>query len=144
MLNVLSARMRRIYPLCILCLRVKVTKEPSLMSNHMNEINKFSKDLINGIYNALNEQLISIIIYGSYARGTQTDESDIDVAVIITGSLDGDTESRLSDAVVDLNLKYDKVFSIIDINEETFKQYQDASPFYMNVRNEGLEIWKAA
>lgn len=83
-----------------------------------------------------------IILYGSAARGTNTDESDVDVAVLIKDKLDNDKEEKLSDFVVDMNLKYDKVFSVIDIDYDTFCNWKEAIPFYQNVSKEGIVLWE--
>ena len=39
--------------------------------------------LIPGLLNIFHDSINSIILYGSVARGTQTSDSDIDIAVII-------------------------------------------------------------
>ncbi|MCR2000623.1 MAG: nucleotidyltransferase domain-containing protein [Blautia caecimuris] len=54
-----------------------------------------------------------MVLYGSYARETYTSESDVDIAVLLNGNLNESTEDRLADLVVDLNLKYDKTFSVL-------------------------------
>ena len=77
---------------------------------------KILKELVDGILAIFDTQVIRIVLYGSYARGTNTPESDVDVALLLNGSLNRETENKLSDLVVDLNLKYDKVFSVIDID----------------------------
>ena len=110
----------------------------------MLNINSFSKELVEGLVGVLKDQAISIILYGSVARGTETDESDIDIAVIINGFLTVDVEDKLSDFVVDLNLKYDRVFSVIDIQRSDFERLSKVSPFYKNVEKEGIVLWKAA
>lgn len=89
-------------------------------------------------------QVIRIVLYGSYARGTNTSESDVDVALLLNGNLNEKTEDKLSDLVVDLNLKYDKVFSVIDIDYAVFKKWEKVTPFYKNVNKEGIVLWKAA
>ena len=101
-------------------------------------------ELVIGILNAIGNQVLSIIVYGSTARGTDTPESDIDIAVIVEGRLNEDKEDALSDCIVDLNLKYDKVFSVIDIENDIMDKWGDIVPFYKNVRNEGIVLWKAA
>ena len=58
-------------------------------------------------------QIVRIVLYGSYARGTADAESDVDIALLIKGALDKEIEDKLSNLIVDLNLKYDKVFSVI-------------------------------
>ena len=106
--------------------------------------NEMYSELVEEIKKALGDRIISIILYGSVARGTDTPESDIDVAVIVKSALDHNEEDALSDAVVDMNLKYDKVFSVIDIEDEIINKWGDVIPFYKNVRKEGIVLWKAA
>jgi predicted nucleotidyltransferase len=102
------------------------------------------QELVAGILAVMQEQVVSIILYGSVARGTNTEDSDVDVALIIKGKLDSATEDRLSDFIVDMNLKYDKVFSVIDIDIDKFSTWETAMPFYRNVKKEGIVLWKAA
>ncbi len=71
---------------------------------------KILQELVNGILSIMESKVIRIVLYGSVARGTNTTESDVDVALFMNGNLDRDTEDKLSDLVVDMNLKYDKVF----------------------------------
>ena len=106
--------------------------------------NEMYSELVEEIKKALGDRIISIILYGSVARGTDTPESDIDVAVIVKSALDLIEEDALSNAVVDMNLKYDKVFSVIDIEDEIISKWGDVIPFYKNVRKEGIVLWKAA
>lgn len=44
----------------------------------------------------------------------------------------------------DMDLRYGKVFSIIDIKEENMKKWGKVLPFYKNVQKEGIVLWKAA
>lgn len=88
--------------------------------------------------------MVSIILYGSVARGTETAESDVDIAIIINGKLDEAMEDALSDVIVDMNLKYDKVFSVVDIDEEELAKWGKVLPYFHNVKNEGIVLWKAA
>lgn len=101
-------------------------------------------EFVNGILNIMENRLVSIILYGSVARGTNTEESDVDIALLMHGKLDYDTEDTLSDFIVDMNLKYDKVFSVIDIDIEHFSEWINALPFYQNIEREGVVLWKAA
>lgn len=101
-------------------------------------------ELVAGILEIMRPSPVRIILYGSAARGTDTEESDVDVAVLINGGLDKDMESRLSDFIVDMNLKYDKVFSVIDIDYDTFCKWAGVTPFYQNLVKEGIVLWEAA
>lgn len=101
-------------------------------------------ELVNGILSIMEQKLERIVLYGSVARGTSTDESDVDVALIMHGKLDPSTEDQLSDFIVDMNLKYDKVFSVIDIDAEHFRTWIKNMPFYRSVDQEGIVLWRAA
>ena len=107
-------------------------------------IESFSEELVNGIVGVLREKASSIILYGSVARGTETPGSDIDIAVIVKGSLNEETEDSLSDLIVELDLKFDRVFSVIDIDEAVFWSRDRITPFYRNIQEEGIVLWKAA
>ena len=101
-------------------------------------------ELVEGVLSIFTNQVIRIVLYGSYARKTNTSESDVDIALLLDGELNEETEDKLSDLVVDLNLKYDKVFSVIDIDYAIFKKWENITPFYKNVNKEGIVLWKAA
>lgn len=102
------------------------------------------KEFVDGIVPIMGKQLDQIILYGSVARGTNTEESDVDIALIIHGTIDDNLEDKLLDFIVDMNLKYGRVFSVIDINRENFQKWGNVLPFYSNVRREGVTLWKAA
>jgi predicted nucleotidyltransferase len=102
------------------------------------------QELVAGILAVMQEQVVSIILYGSVARGTNTEDSDVDIALLVKGKLNPATENCLSDFIVDMDLKYDKVFSVIDIEIDKFLTWETAMPFYQNVKKEGIVLWKAA
>ncbi len=105
---------------------------------------KILDELVDGILAIMKPSVVRIILYGSVARGTNTEESDVDVAILIKNEMDAEMEDKLSDFVADMNLKYDKVFSVIDINYDTFRKWEGVTPFYQNVTKEGIVLWKAA
>lgn len=101
-------------------------------------------ELVEGILRVLPGQALRIVLYGSTARGTDTPDSDIDVAVFVQSRLNSATDERLSDVVVDLNLKYGRVFSVIDIDEAVYQKWRKVTPFYQNVDKDGIVLWTAA
>ena len=101
-------------------------------------------ELVTGILAILKSSAVRVVLYGSVARGTATEESDVDIAVLVKDALDKNTEDKLSDFLVDMNLKYDKVFSVIDIDYDTFRKWEKVTPFYQNVNKEGIVLWTAA
>ena len=101
-------------------------------------------ELVRGLLGILAEQTVQIVLYGSTARGSAEPDSDIDIAIFVTRRPDAQQEDRLSSLIVDLNLKYDKVFSVVDIDQETYLKWRSVAPFYQNVDKEGVVLWKAA
>ena len=103
---------------------------------------KITGELVAGILNVIEEKVIRIVLYGSVARGTDTKESDVDVALLLTNSMDNDEEAKLSEFRVEMNLKYDKVFSVIDIEYNIFCEWKAIIPFYINMEKEGIILWE--
>ena len=101
-------------------------------------------ELVRGILGVLKDRAVRIVLYGSVARETNSAESDVDIAVFVHNRLDRVTEDVLADFIVDMNLKYDRVFSVIDIDNGVFNAWKSVTPFYQNVDREGIELWKAA
>ena len=102
------------------------------------------EELVRGLLRILPDQTVQIVLYGSTARGTAEEDSDIDIALFVNGPLTAVQEDRLSDLIVDMNLKYDKIFSVIDIDQQSYLKWRKVSPFYQSVDREGIVLWKAA
>jgi predicted nucleotidyltransferase len=103
-----------------------------------------ANELIEGLKNIFNNRLVSIILYGSVANGTDTDESDIDMAIILKDSKNQPLPDKFINFTLDLDLKYNKVFPIIDIDYDEFLKWENVLPFYKNVKKDGVILWKAA
>jgi len=87
----------------------------------------------------LGDQLVSVILYGSRARGQARSDSDIDVLVVVRDDSDyGDLIRRTSTAVAALSLQHDVVISRAFVSRERFEHEQ--TPFLLNVRREGVPV----
>ncbi len=83
------------------------------------------------------DRLVSIILFGSQARGDAQPGSDIDVLVVLRGSVNPATEiGKVGPATAALSLANDVVISCVFISEERFATEQ--SPLLINVRREGV------
>ena len=102
------------------------------------------EELVEGIKKLLEDDLISIVLYGSVARGTATEESDIDIAIIVKHEFDIELRDKVVELAVDIDLKYDTVLSIVDIDYNKYLEWQDIMPFYKNIKKEGIVLWNAA
>ena len=109
----------------------------SMLTNTMKE------DLTQGVVDLFSDSILAIILYGSVARNDNTDESDIDIVIIIKNEMDDATKEQFIHWSAELGLRYDRVFSIIDIQEENMEKWGNVLPFYQNIQKEGIILWKA-
>ena len=89
-------------------------------------------ELLSKIYG---EHLKTVILYGSYARGDYTENSDIDIMVLLDLS-DMDIKKyrhELSGMTYDFNMDYDLDIKPIVKNKEHFNKWVDVYPFYTNI-----------
>ena len=101
------------------------------------------ESLTEGLKRIYGDYLQSIILYGSVAKKTNTEESDIDIAVVVTKD-DAEMHDEMVDMNVDLELQCGKVLSVLIIDLEEYTKWNSISPFYRNVKEEGIILWKAA
>jgi len=41
-----------------------------------------------------------------------------------------------------MDMKYNRIFSVIDIEKSNMDQWGDVLPFYKNIRDEGIILWE--
>lgn len=66
-----------------------------------------------------------ILLYGSKATGTDTEESDIDLLVLTTGVLSWQERDAITEALFDIELDYDVVISTLVVEHTQW----DAGPY---------------
>jgi len=107
-------------------------------------LNNILNEVINDVKNLYKEKLKAIVLYGSYSRNQQDDESDIDILVLV----DVDEpelkyyDKMLNSIISDIGYRHKKVVSLIDLSYEKFNYWADVVPFYKNVKNEGIIIYE--
>ena len=108
-------------------------------------IKKMLIELTEALCYVYGDKLKTILLYGSFARGTQTDDSDIDLMVLIDGNNDElrQYDDQLNDVSTDLSLKYLKVLSVVDVSYQEYEDWRNLSPFYKNVSEEGVILYAA-
>jgi len=75
-------------------------------------------------------------LFGSYAKGKSTDDSDIDLALIFT-NLD---DSRRFDIQVQLMLLAAKIDSRIEPHPISHEDFNSGNPFVNEIKKTGIEI----
>ncbi len=90
----------------------------------------------------IKDKLITVILYGSYARGDYDRDSDIDIMVLADIPKDECWEYnvQLIENLVDVELENEVVISVTVVSNDVFEQYRNVLPFYKNVSKEGIKI----
>lgn len=106
--------------------------------NNVKEINKEIADIVDKYIAIVKENydVVAIILFGSYAKGTEHEDSDIDIAVITD-----DIKTDKFDEEVNLTLLRRKIDSRIEphiINVEDYEN--DETPFVVEVKNTGIKV----
>ena len=101
------------------------------------EVKKVIMEFKTEIERLYGERLKNVILYGSLARGNATEESDIDLLVILKGKvIPGKEIDRMIDLITEINLKHGVLISVYPISAEDYSTLN--SPLLVNVRREGV------
>lgn len=86
-----------------------------------------------------NDNLVEVVLYGSYARGDYDGNSDIDLLIVLKNLKSaGEEIDRIVDAIYDIDLKYNTLISIVPVSYKDYKNIN--SPLLLNVRKEGVIV----
>jgi predicted nucleotidyltransferase len=90
----------------------------------------------------LPENVLDIRLYGSEARGTATEDSDIDVLVVVQPANErDDLQTRIVDIAFDVNLAFDVFISPFVITPEILNHpVWRETPFIETVLREGVPL----
>ena len=91
---------------------------------------------------SLQNNLDSVILYGSYARGDYDEQSDIDMMILahIPPEQCWQYTNSIAGKMTDLELHYDVIISVHVVSSAVFHRYMNDLPFYANVNREGIRI----
>ena len=117
-----------------------MTKRPYGVPDNTNRsINPAIREFKRKIQHIYGSKLRSVILYGSWARNTATDDSDIDLMVVLAGRVRAGREiDRMTKISADLDMKYRVLISIIPVSQNEYSR--SMSPLLLNVRREGIAI----
>ena len=112
--------------------------------NENKELMKNISSMCGELRDVYGNSLKKIVLYGSYARGEQTPESDVDIALIVNNVNDDCKHDKMTDIVVDYELEQGVTLSVIQIDYAEYTEWNHILPFYKNIDKEGIVLWKSA
>ena len=110
---------------------------PSYVPLTLRHALREARERLHAIYG---DRLQRIVLYGSQARGDATEESDVDLLVVLQGPIENQYQEikRAGAFWGDFVSRYGLYFSV---KPYTAEEYQDLRrPFIRNVHEEGIEL----
>ena len=103
--------------------------------------------IVESVKATFGDRLISMILYGSYARGDYDSDSDIDIMAIVNlpaGEI-AQYSSEIDSLASRMSLESDNCTTVcISLQDSTtFDRYSSALPFFSNILSEGLFLYAA-
>ncbi|MDD4525943.1 MAG: nucleotidyltransferase domain-containing protein [Lachnospiraceae bacterium] len=110
-----------------------------------NAIQESLMSYVSNIEKIYGEKLRAVILYGSYARGDNTIDSDIDIMILLDMEEIDIKKYRheLSDMTYDYNMEHDLDIKPIAKSQELFNKWNNCYPFYKNIKSEGISLYAA-
>lgn len=107
---------------------------------------KLLQSYADGLQKIYGVHLVSITLFGSYARGDFTDASDIDVFVVVDLP-EGALQARFDDLcelTAHMNLEHDVELAPVVVSKRRYLYWGDVHPLFHEVRKDGVILYDAA
>lgn len=106
------------------------------------EFRQILQQIVSAYKTVYGKSIAQIILYGSYARGDNTEDSDIDIVAIVHGErLDLQEKlKKIWDLSSDLEIDYGVIISPTVIPYDEYVKFKDDLPYYRNIDREGVTI----
>ena len=96
-------------------------------------------ELKHGLQEIYGDRLRAVVLFGSQARGEATEDSDVDVAVVLDDFENAYRESdRYAELLYNLFLKYQELITSVPMREQEWRRCDWR--LYRNVRREGVVL----
>lgn len=106
------------------------------------QLSRITKAMVECYRVVYGDDIVEIVLYGSYARGDYAEDSDIDIAAVVHGSRE-ELQEKLKavwDVSAELGVENDVIVSPTVIPYEEFMKYKQTLPYYRNIAEEGQKI----
>jgi predicted nucleotidyltransferase len=105
----------------------------------MQEHNQILKQIKSAV--KATEPAATIVLYGSYARGDNKINSDIDVLILIDkDKITSADARRVAYPLYDIEFETGKIISPLILSRKSWETKHRITPFYKNVQKEGVVL----
>lgn len=107
-----------------------------------SQLNNITNELVRIYRNIYGDAIIKVLLYGSYARNDQNEQSDLDMVAIVIGNR-LELQQKLKyvwEESAEIGLENDIVVSPTVIPYDEFEKYKTTLPYYMNIEKEGIKV----
>jgi len=105
----------------------------------IKEIEPLLAEIKKTIQKLYTDRLVDVFLYGSFARNNATQDSDIDIAVVLKARVNQSKEiDRTCDALYDFMLKSGELISVFPVSESEMKD--SVWPLYRHIKSEGKRL----
>lgn len=113
----------------------QMDRGPTLPSNVSTALDEL-RDALGHLYG---NDLQGLYLYGSYARGTQSPDSDVDVLVVLTDRFTPSHEiARMGEIVSTISLKYSMLISATPVSSDWSRSQWN--PFFRHLQKEAIPL----
>ncbi|OIO74366.1 MAG: hypothetical protein AUJ85_05745 [Elusimicrobia bacterium CG1_02_37_114] len=97
------------------------------------------KELVDGLKKLYRDNLSRVILYGSKARGDASEDSDVDIMIILKNIVNKREEfEKVIKLSTEIDYKYETLISVVVTTEQEFLFRN--TPLLLNVRKEKIEL----
>jgi predicted nucleotidyltransferase len=104
---------------------------------------RIENDILLSIKSAIQtvDPTATVILYGSYARGDNKQESDIDLLILVDKeNLAPQDKRKLKYPLYDIEIETGQIISPLVLSRSDWENRHRITPFYENVTNEGIRL----
>lgn len=107
-----------------------------------NELHQILDKMVQVYREIYHKDIFAIYLYGSYARGDFTKDSDINIVAVVRGTREKLQEKLkdIWDISSDMELEYGVIVSPTVIPYNEFEIYKETLPYYRNIVREGVKL----
>jgi len=116
--------------------RVGRSKVDYLSKEESEALEKFTR----GVRSLLGDNLLILKLFGSKVRGDFSDESDIDILLVVK-EITSKLRDKIFDLLLDIDLEYDPRISLLILSEYEYQRNAEmGSPFIAGIERDGVSI----